>query len=337
MPKVGRNDPCPCGSGKKYKNCCIRQDRVRASRELGLSHADAFLLNNLYEYGRQPRFARDLSEAFALYWGGVYDLKGLSEISAHDLRRTFEWFAHDYETSADGRHVIDIFMETQATDYPPEARERLEAWSRSVTGLFRVLRSANERVELYDCLRQSHLEVGDAALSRNVQAGDVLIGRLYQLGGLPHLSPLTTILPEAYELGLVRYVTNAYERYVADHYQAGWDRFLRETGYIFNACLLSAQADALRSLIGPGTRFHDPAIARDKLREFTAHSREEQQRQSREAAEGGPRVPHRGEVRVHRTPAGIILPGAEPKEKPSGEPEEETPSRPRILVPGRDR
>jgi preprotein translocase subunit SecA len=20
-PKVGRNEPCPCGSGKKYKNC----------------------------------------------------------------------------------------------------------------------------------------------------------------------------------------------------------------------------------------------------------------------------------------------------------------------------
>ena len=21
-PKVGRNDPCPCGSGEKYKKCC---------------------------------------------------------------------------------------------------------------------------------------------------------------------------------------------------------------------------------------------------------------------------------------------------------------------------
>ena len=21
--KTGRNDPCPCGSGKKYKNCCL--------------------------------------------------------------------------------------------------------------------------------------------------------------------------------------------------------------------------------------------------------------------------------------------------------------------------
>ena len=22
-PKIGRNDKCPCGSGKKYKNCCL--------------------------------------------------------------------------------------------------------------------------------------------------------------------------------------------------------------------------------------------------------------------------------------------------------------------------
>ncbi len=25
-PKIGRNDPCPCGSGKKYKNCCMNKD-----------------------------------------------------------------------------------------------------------------------------------------------------------------------------------------------------------------------------------------------------------------------------------------------------------------------
>jgi len=24
--KIGRNDPCPCGSGKKYKRCCLEQD-----------------------------------------------------------------------------------------------------------------------------------------------------------------------------------------------------------------------------------------------------------------------------------------------------------------------
>jgi uncharacterized protein len=25
VPRLGRNDPCPCGSGKKYKKCCIDQ------------------------------------------------------------------------------------------------------------------------------------------------------------------------------------------------------------------------------------------------------------------------------------------------------------------------
>lgn len=27
--KIGRNAPCPCGSGKKYKNCCLRKDQRR--------------------------------------------------------------------------------------------------------------------------------------------------------------------------------------------------------------------------------------------------------------------------------------------------------------------
>jgi preprotein translocase subunit SecA len=25
-PKVGRNAPCPCGSGKKYKKCCLNKN-----------------------------------------------------------------------------------------------------------------------------------------------------------------------------------------------------------------------------------------------------------------------------------------------------------------------
>jgi len=28
MAKIGRNDPCPCGSGKKYKKCCLPKDEA---------------------------------------------------------------------------------------------------------------------------------------------------------------------------------------------------------------------------------------------------------------------------------------------------------------------
>lgn len=29
--KVGRNDPCPCGSGKKYKSCCLQKEQPRGT------------------------------------------------------------------------------------------------------------------------------------------------------------------------------------------------------------------------------------------------------------------------------------------------------------------
>ncbi len=32
--KVGRNEPCPCGSGKKFKNCCLRARLGRAGTDL---------------------------------------------------------------------------------------------------------------------------------------------------------------------------------------------------------------------------------------------------------------------------------------------------------------
>ncbi len=40
MIKIGRNDPCPCGSGKKYKKCCLMDEERNAElmRAMKLSH-----------------------------------------------------------------------------------------------------------------------------------------------------------------------------------------------------------------------------------------------------------------------------------------------------------
>ncbi len=34
MAKIGRNTPCPCGSGKKYKRCCEQKEAEMRRREL---------------------------------------------------------------------------------------------------------------------------------------------------------------------------------------------------------------------------------------------------------------------------------------------------------------
>ena len=33
MSKTGRNDPCPCGSGRKYKKCCLAETFVHVGKE----------------------------------------------------------------------------------------------------------------------------------------------------------------------------------------------------------------------------------------------------------------------------------------------------------------
>ena len=57
MVKIGRNDPCPCGSGKKYKNCCAGKPFPMANKAVGymldqqhgqlVVYTDEMLINQL--------------------------------------------------------------------------------------------------------------------------------------------------------------------------------------------------------------------------------------------------------------------------------------------------
>jgi hypothetical protein len=54
--KVGRNDPCPCGSGKKYKNCCLnRSERDSFTENIDRSKTsddDIIPVDTIIDYGQ---------------------------------------------------------------------------------------------------------------------------------------------------------------------------------------------------------------------------------------------------------------------------------------------
>ena len=41
MAKIGRNDPCPCGTGQKYKRCCLPRDEAAAAARAAADRAAA--------------------------------------------------------------------------------------------------------------------------------------------------------------------------------------------------------------------------------------------------------------------------------------------------------
>ena len=51
MSNPGRNDPCPCGSGKKYTKCCLGQDNFFQKRPapVATDPKDIYLQYESYE------------------------------------------------------------------------------------------------------------------------------------------------------------------------------------------------------------------------------------------------------------------------------------------------
>ncbi|HEX5845101.1 MAG TPA: SEC-C metal-binding domain-containing protein [Rhodoplanes sp.] len=49
MAKPGRNDPCPCGSGNKYKKCCLAKDEAASLAQLGPSRKPITMIRSSEE------------------------------------------------------------------------------------------------------------------------------------------------------------------------------------------------------------------------------------------------------------------------------------------------
>jgi len=75
VPKIGRNAPCPCGSGKKYKKCCYENDRQL------LSDASPYEGITMTQLRSMPKLANDAEMIKKL---PAYELKKLKPVQLNE-------------------------------------------------------------------------------------------------------------------------------------------------------------------------------------------------------------------------------------------------------------
>src|SRR5712692_7373200 len=127
MPKVGRNDLCYCGSGKKYKHCHWKADQDAQRSRLNMRRARNVLFARLADFAQRPRFESDLQAAFQLFWDGRRDIKK-DALNHLEQIRFLEWYLIDYHSSHDRQRLIDMFRAQAAGYISPEERAYLGAW-----------------------------------------------------------------------------------------------------------------------------------------------------------------------------------------------------------------
>jgi tetratricopeptide (TPR) repeat protein len=102
MKKTGRNEPCPCGSGKKYKKCCLNSSKPSTGGTPFYSDLDK-LSNQAPDLIRQKKFdqaegvCRKLLEQFPDQIDGLhryaelFEAQGKNQEAAEYYRKTVEF------------------------------------------------------------------------------------------------------------------------------------------------------------------------------------------------------------------------------------------------------
>ena len=115
MSQVGRNDLCPCGSGFKFKRCCLNKEQPSGVYSSGDRNS---ALEKLMRFAARSEFKDKHRAALELFWGDW-----ISEEPDEKLKQVMDseqaslayhsWLAFDFDLG-EGRTVFDLFLEREA-------------------------------------------------------------------------------------------------------------------------------------------------------------------------------------------------------------------------------
>ena len=192
MTTVGRNDPCPCGSGRKFKHCCLRVQGVEDNLRVRLRSAEGALVPALFSYATHEFGREFFDEAWDEFflWNDVPD----DIESSKEFGTTFDpFFVFDFVPDAaedplpDGWPTEPLalhFLHHEVESAPELHREFIEQACKSPASFFVVEAVfAGRALDIKDILTGRRFHVLEQNASRTLRLGDVLFTRVVTAGG----------------------------------------------------------------------------------------------------------------------------------------------------------
>lgn len=189
MQKIGRNDLCPCGSGKKYKKCCLAKEEQRISRMREEATVPTRALDWLGQ--RFPEGLRDTVQK-GFYSGLKKSEKmALDDLAAerHELLtvNVGEWLLTDAKITVAEKAapVRELLLGDDGPELSDVGRQWLSALGERPLSLFEVQRVVpGDGFLLKDLVRPDlpDVWVSDKKLSRGIVMWDILGARLVGSG-----------------------------------------------------------------------------------------------------------------------------------------------------------
>ena len=228
--KVGRNDPCPCGSGKKYKRCCLPDDE-----EIGfLRSATDNVLRKLGYFAFSQRFLEDFEIAFYIFWAEEYELYEFPYLSQSEQVHFTEWYFLDYFLD-DGRRIAEIFLQEMGDEVSSLERRALEDRLSSSPALYEVLEvEPGKGLRLKDIFSGEEYDVKERRGSRSLYKWDLVFTRVVPMGKYFVICGGLHYFPVRLKERVVSFAKKELNRLRRKNKGAAWEDLYRERGYLFN-------------------------------------------------------------------------------------------------------
>ena len=251
MPTPGRNDPCYCGSGKKYKHCHEPLDRAAQVEARAWDVARRKLTRDVIAFAHEPRFAQSFAEGLKLFWNMHYTIETADGMSEDESLRFFDWFAFDY-TPADRPRLLEIYSAEKGATLAEVERKQLDFWlAAKAISAYRVESVAEDNIALHDVFDDSTATVTSEAGASAVKPGEILLARYVQVQDKLHFSGSTVRLPESCQGELVATMQQAFDEFRTEKPAATFAEFLRARGYLMgHFAMKQAEAEGRAPVTG---------------------------------------------------------------------------------------
>ena len=208
--KLGRNDPCPCGSGKKYKHCCLRGSNAQVARStwLLMRRTEGELAPKLADYADTHCAEGALLEAW-----DEFHLSDGTPMVTEEPDQEFEqffmpWFLYCWmpnRASLSPRHRLSrmplaMHYLKHTPGVPPFTKRFIEEACAAPFSFFMVTNVVpGSELSLRDLFWRREMVVHERSGSQNLMKGEIIFARVVTMGGDSILLGSSTIpIPASY-------------------------------------------------------------------------------------------------------------------------------------------
>lgn len=226
--KVGRNDPCPCGSGKKYKKCCLNKDEARRSEKTSATPQEIALRDQLISYSAKDRYKKDFEKAYQIFRRRPFkEPLILDEKEEINFGFFLDWFIHDF-TLRNGMTIVEEFYQEKKEKLSEEELSLLKYEMASYLSIYEVIHVTPEvGLRLKDIFTNEEMDILEVKGSLTAVKWDVIFARVIRMGSVNKLSGMITLIPRRNKEEIISSIQKTWKKVQEETGKSEWADFMK--------------------------------------------------------------------------------------------------------------